>query len=193
MSAKIKFVEASTYLIPILIGIGIFLTCAYLQLELNEDVAKFYKENMRASFFAGFLTLGSFLLSLKTGIVIKIKENVYDKEAYQKKVSDAKTAGSSQTVYGPLRRLSKVLSAAVFAALLASVMQLTVGLLSTWWAAALCLSVAAFAIAMLLAAFLLIQVNLFSWFANLDDEAETAHKKRLANAAEALKDRPYTE
>lgn len=183
---KVKLLEWVTYLAPLLIGIGIFSLCAYLQIVRGEDIVKFYKENMRASFFAGFLTLGSFLLSLKTGIVIKIKENVYDKEGYQKKVSAARLAGSDQSVYGPLRRLSRVLSAAVLAALVCSVLQLTLGLLTDWWAAALCLSFAAVAIALLLTAFYLIQVNLNSWFDFLDDEANSAHTKRQFDQPEQL-------
>jgi hypothetical protein len=45
-------------------------------------LVRFYGENIRGSLFTGFLTLGGFLLSLKTFIIVKMKENVYDDERY---------------------------------------------------------------------------------------------------------------
>lgn len=168
-----------TYGIPFVVGVLVFVLCLRLD-KCGTDVADFYQKNMRASLFAGFLTLGSFLLSLKTGIVIKIKENVYDKPSYQEKVDKALASGVKTTVYAPLRRLSKLLSAAVLSALLASLLQLTLGLFSDWWASAICLSMAALALAYLLEAFALIQKNLWDWFDYLDDEATKAQADRLA-------------
>lgn len=169
-----------TYGAPVVVGALVFALCFHLEQSGKANVADFYQEKMRASLFAGFLTLGSFLLSLKTGIVIKIKENVYDKTGYQEKVDKAQASGVNTTVYAPLRRLSKLLSAAVLSALLASMLQLTLGLFSAWWAAATCLSMAAIALTYLLEAFALIQKNLWDWFDYLDDEAEKAQADRKA-------------
>jgi hypothetical protein len=162
MYKEIKIGEVLTYIIPLLLSIGVFLLCLKIERD-SGGVAVFFAEKMRASIFAGFLTLGSFLLALKTGIVIKIKEGVYDKKEYQEKVlGAAELAGIS--VYGPLRRLSRLLSVAVFAALTTSALQLSVGLLSNWWAASICLAAAAFALLVVMASFLLIQANLGTWF-----------------------------
>ena len=38
------------------------------------ELVQFYVQNLRSSLFAGFLTLGGFLFSAKTFIVIKMKE-----------------------------------------------------------------------------------------------------------------------
>jgi hypothetical protein len=176
----------SIYIVPLVIGASIFGICIFLEKIHLVSVVDFYQRNMRGSLFAGFLTLGSFLLSLKTGIVIKIKENVYDKDTYQKKVDEAQEQGIKVTVYGPLRRLSAVLSAAVFAALLAAALQLTVGLFSVWWTAAICLSAAGIALTLLLTAFVLIQANLSKWFEFLEEEAVKAKEKRDISASEAL-------
>jgi purine-cytosine permease-like protein len=72
-----------------------------------------------------------------------------------------------------------VLSAAVFAALMASLSQLTIGLRMEWQAMATCLAIAALAFSLLVAAFLLIQVILSNWFRHFDYEANEAHKARL--------------
>lgn len=179
-SPKPNLITLVIWILPLLTGVIVFAICAYLEKKVCVNITDFYQKNMRSSLFAGFLTMGSFLLSLKTGIVIKIKENVYDKEVYQEKVDEAQAEGVITSVYGPLRHLSKVLSAAVFAALLASVLQLTVGLISSWWAAATCLSAASVALALLLTAFILIQANLSKWFEFLDEEAVKAKEKRNA-------------
>lgn len=179
-SLKVKTQVLLIYGAPFVVGALVFVLCLRLEQLCIADVAEFYQKNMRASLFAGFLTLGSFLLSLKTGIVIKIKENVYDKPSYQEKVDKAQAAGIQTTVYAPLRRLSKLLSAAVLSALFASTLQLTLGLFSMWWAAATCLSMAAIALMFLLEAFGLIQKNLWDWFEFLDDEAISASSDRKA-------------
>ena len=70
--------HALFYGIPFLIGSCVFGLVYWLQIKLNVNVTEFFDKNLRASLFAGFLTMGGFLLSLKTGIVIKIKESVYD-------------------------------------------------------------------------------------------------------------------
>lgn len=179
-SLKVKAQVLLNYVAPFVVGALIFVLCLRLEQLCIADVAEFYQKNMRASLFAGFLTLGSFLLSLKTGIVIKIKENVYDKLGYQEKVDKAQATGVQTTVYAPLRRLSKLLSAAVLSVLFASALQLTLGLFSMWWAAAICLSMAAIALTFLLEAFVLIQKNLLDWFEFLDEEATKASSDRKA-------------
>lgn len=162
MFKELKFAEVLTYLVPLVFSIVVFVLCFFIEAE-QGGVAMFFAEKMRASIFAGFLTLGSFLLALKTGIVIKIKEGVYDKKEYQEKIlSAAELAGA--TIYGPLRRLSRLLSVAVFSALSTSALQLSLGLLTYWWAASICLSVATFALLVVMASFLLIQANLGTWF-----------------------------
>jgi hypothetical protein len=178
--SKPVIAELGIYAAALGVATLVFVIVYFLVDESGADyIVDFYQTNMRASMFTGFLTAGSFLLSLKTGIVIKIKESVYDKDSYQERVSKAIDAGSNVTFYGPLKRLSRVLSAAVFTALMASLCQLTIGLRMEWQAMAACLSIAALAFSMLVAAFLLIQVILSDWFKNFDEDARKAHRKRL--------------
>lgn len=177
--SKPVIAELSIYAAAFCVAAAVFAIVYFLSVENGSvHVVDFYQKNMRSSMFTGFLTAGSFLLSLKTGIVIKIKESVYDKESYQERVSKAIDLGSNVTFYGPLKRLSRVLSAAVFTALMASLSQLTIGLRMEWQAMAACLSIAALAFSLLVAAFLLIQVILRDWFQNFDDDAKKAHEKR---------------
>lgn len=175
--SKIFRRELYTYIIPLILCIGVFFLCRYFALNKKEDIFEFYSKNMRASLFAGFLTLGSFLLALKTGIVIKIKEGVYDKEEYQKNIIEQQKTKSEATVYGPLRRLSRLLSASVFFALLSSALQLTVGLFPNWISAAICISISAFSISILMVSFIIIQVNLSTWFDLMEDDFNKKNPK----------------
>ncbi|MBT0959869.1 hypothetical protein [Denitromonas iodatirespirans] len=68
-------------------ALALGVSCSALQSRVHycEEIAKFakyYVENIRGHLFAGFLALGGFLLSLKTFIVVTMKENVYDDEKY---------------------------------------------------------------------------------------------------------------
>lgn len=167
-----RILTVLVYAIPIFCAFLVFVLCWYLHEQLSMEVASFYAEKLRGSLFAGFLTLGSFLLSLKTGIVIKIKEGLYDKPEYLERLKVRRQNNKSLSHYGPLRRLSGLLSSAVFSALCAAAIQLTVGLLPFWWAAGLSLAIATFAMGLLLASFFLIQANLTDWF-NLLEEASS--------------------
>lgn len=167
MLKEMTLQEIAIYFVPLLISGSVFYLCWRLNLS-GVDLVNFYADKMRASLFAGFLTLGSFLLALKTGIVIKIKEGVYDQAVYREKVQGAVEL-SGKTIYGPLRRLSRVLSVAVFSALATSAIQLTLGLVSQWWASTLCLCIASFSLLTLMMAFVLIQINLSTWFDLMED------------------------
>jgi len=174
---ELQPLEIGIYVLTLLLGVAVFYLCRALHLN-GVDVATFYSEKMRASLFAGFLTLGSFLLALKTGIVIKIKEGVYDKPEYQKRILEMPELSGKITIYGPLRRLSRLLSISVMAALITSAAQLTIGLFNDWKASALCLSLAAFAISVLLASFVVIQINLGTWFDLMEESAKPSETKK---------------
>lgn len=143
---------------------------------------KFFTANMRGSFFAGFLTIGGFMLSLKTFVLVKMKEGLYDSDAYRKRAAKMRRLGSEQPLYAPLKRLSHLLFSSILAALLTSAMQLTVGLFDRWWTATVCLSAAAGTVVMLVVSLFQIKANLDSWFAALDEEheAEVAEQQREA-------------
>jgi len=173
MFKEIQPLEVAIYLTTLCLGVTVFFLCRALYCS-GIDITTFYSEKMRASLFSGFLTLGSFLLALKTGIVIKIKEGVYDKPDYQKKIHNTPELVGKVTIYGPLRRLSRLLSVSVLTALITSASQLTIGLISDWRASAICLSLASFSILVLLASFVVIQQNLGTWFDLMEDGAKPA-------------------
>lgn len=135
------------------------------------DVAKladYYEKNIRGHLFAGFLALGGFLLSLKTFIVVNMKENVYDNEQYQKSWRDKKKINPDLKLYTPLKELSDLLFYAILAAIVAAIFQMTLGLYSHWLAALICLSSAVYAVVLLVESLMLIKKNLDTWFSHLE-------------------------
>lgn len=132
----------------------------------------FFNTNIRASLFAGFLSLGGFLLSLKTFIVVNMKKDVFDTEEYKttwENQSKLDRSGKVGKRYDPLRELSDVLFAAIITAIATAVLQTTIGLRDSFWTTFLCLWAAAFATMLLLTCLWLIKNNLNTMFSHLDD------------------------
>lgn len=134
------------------------LTCDASQLVL------FYERHLRGSLFAGFLTVSGFLLSLKTFILIKLKENVYDHEKYRERYYEQKELDSSLQLYGPLKNLSDFLFWSVLSTIVAAVAQLTIGLFGSYWLTLSSLWLSFFALSVLVFSLMLIKTSLNDWF-----------------------------
>lgn len=137
-----------------------------------DDFWSFFNSNIRASLFAGFLSLGGFLLSLKTFIIINMKKDVFDTEKYKntwEEQSKLDRRGMLGKRYDPLRELSNVLFAAIVTAIGTAVFQISVGLRESFWTSFICLWAATFATMLLLTCLWLIKRNLNTMFAHLED------------------------
>lgn len=137
-----------------------------------DDFWGFFNSNIRASLFAGFLSLGGFLLSLKTFIIVNMKKDVFDTEKYKttwENQSRLDRSGKLGKRYDPLRELSNVLFAAIVTAIGTAVLQITIGLRESFWTTFACLWAATFATMLLLTCLWLIKSNLNTMFAHLDD------------------------
>jgi hypothetical protein len=172
VKVQTSLLSVVVYGLPILVfGVVVYICWTISQGPTGGQLFDYYEKNLRGSLFAGFLTLGSFLLSLKTGIVIKLKEGIYDKDAYRAEVATARHGNRKISYYGPLQRMSRVLALSVLLSLTTATLQLSVGLYQSWIAAAICLATAAAAITFLLCSYALIQLALRDWFARLETES----------------------
>ena len=124
----------------------------------------FYEKHLRGNLFAGFLTVGGFLLSLKTFILIKLKENVYDHEEYRKRYREQKELDTSLQLYDPLKNLSDFLFWSVLSTIIAAVAQLTIGLFGNYWFTLGSLWLSFFALSILIVSLILIKGSLNDWF-----------------------------
>jgi hypothetical protein len=135
-----------------------------------EGFGKYYADNIRGHFFAGFLALGGFLLSLKAFIVVTMKENVYDNNKYIENWLVQKKIKSELRLYAPLKQLSDFLYYAIFASILSAVLQMSLGLFEHWISSAIAVWSAIYAILLLAWCLILIKRNLDTWFTYLDAE-----------------------
>lgn len=152
-------------------SIVIGLIAAGLVYWMSEDlceIPEYYAKNIRASLFTGFLTVGSFLLSLKVFIVVKFKENIFDSDAYIEKLRDLRRLNPQLSHYGPVKRLSRLLFFSIVSAIVASASQLSVGLVPLWQATLFCVFIAAFAASMLVSTLWLIREILDNWLGYLE-------------------------
>lgn len=131
----------------------------------------FFAANLRGSFFSGFLTVGGFLFSLKTFIVVKMKEELYEHELYKRRLEKRRELNPKLTSFGPLRRLSRFLFVSVIASFVTAILQVSVGLWPHWIAALICMGAATFTLSMLVVSLVQIKGNLDEWFELLEESA----------------------
>ncbi len=124
----------------------------------------FYAENLRGSLFAGFLTLGGFLFSAKTFIVVKMKEGVYDTDGYTDRLEILRRDHPDAEHYAPLKRLTGFLFYTVLMCLVTAVAQLTLGLLPHWMPVAICLCLSVITVVLLCISLKVVNDNLKEWF-----------------------------
>ncbi len=90
-----------------------------------------YDNKLRSDFFSGFLSVGAFLLSLKTFIVMTMKTGVYDTEKYKKTWERNRLLDDSVgPVYQGLKELNDCMFNSIFFSLVAAAAQVTIGIVS---------------------------------------------------------------
>lgn len=138
---------------------------------------RIYDGTLRGALFAGFLSMGGFLLTLKTFAIVHIKEKIYEDDEYRKEMAGRRAIDKDVPFYGTLRRLARFLGWSTLFALLTAFSQLTFGLLHKPWASAVCIWLAVSSLYLVLFSWVLIQMNLSAWFKMLERKAkgEGAH------------------
>jgi len=168
-----KFIYLSYLLIfCILVTIGYCVSYQY-----SDTVYLFYSKNIQMPLFTGFLTLGGFLLSLKTFILIKLKEGLYDNKHYVDLVRDKRAINPDYSFYGPLTRLGKFLVLSVISSLFTSFFQITFGWINIDIVAIIGMSMAATTASMIIVAWWYIRCNLNRWFELLEKESKTREQQ----------------
>jgi hypothetical protein len=130
-----------------------------------------FSKDVRPGFFTGFLTVTGFLVAAHTFIIIHMKKEMFDQDWYRARVDKARMTNPQHSYYGSLRRLSRLLMATIIASLLASLSQVTIGLIHANWVVVLCSLLPCVAFGMLLWSIWVMATNLRSWFDSLEDAA----------------------
>jgi hypothetical protein len=128
-----------------------------------------YFSQARIPMFTGFLTLGSFLLTLQTAIIQRLKD-AYDTDTYKERYLVLKETNPNVRYYGSLERMSVALSTNVILALTTAATQMSLGFCQTNLSTAICVGMAA--TTLVLVVYLTIQLTLAhkEWFAKIEDQ-----------------------
>jgi len=153
---------------------------------VDDALFSFYAANLRASFFSGFLTLGGFLVAVNTFIIVQLKKELYDHDAYRDRVvarqalrkANEGADGRRLGFYGPLRRLSRCILTAIVLAVVTAVSQLTIGLYPSHFCTIICIALAGVTVISLGVVLVMIACNLRDWFEFMEHAAEQKTKAR---------------
>jgi hypothetical protein len=141
---------------------------SYLYSLSSKYFYEFYSKNMRGHLFAGFLALGGFLLSLKTFIIVNMKENLFSSEDYIKRWEKAVKTYPELKLHAPLEQLSHILYYAIFTCLLAAISQMTIGFITHDYSALICIYLCLVSSFLLIKSLYIIKNNLDTWFEYLE-------------------------
>lgn len=127
---------------------------------------------LQGSLFTGFLTVASFLLSLKAFILLRMRQDVLDTKTYQEHLKAV--AGSIADLYRPLKNLSGLLIWTVGASLLSSLSQLTISFIKPPYGSYACAGFAVGAFALVVACWHHLAANIRAWV----EAVEREHKSK---------------
>ncbi len=104
-----------------------------------ENLHNLYQSKLQVAMFAGFLTIGGFLLTLKSFVVIQFKKELFEKEYYRSAHKASHGTYSGKTYYRPLKDLAELLLVSVVLSLITSFIQITIGFLNSNSISAICI------------------------------------------------------
>jgi hypothetical protein len=154
-------------LLGFVLSTGIILYIARIPGLCLVDV---YQTKLQVPIFTGCLTIGSFLLTLKTLILLRLKEGLYDRPEYERIFRNQLALDAKLVYYGPLSRLGDALILSVFLAMTCAVCQLSLGFVRSVYAVSICLGLAVSTIGLVLFCWYQIRRNLRRWFEVINAE-----------------------
>jgi hypothetical protein len=161
------------YVIPVLLALVAALAVVFLL--PHPSMRSVYESKFQIPLFTGFLTMGGFLLSLKTFIIIKMNEVVYQSDAYVRKSKKLHALDPNFNPLSGLKNLNSFLLFCVKWSLSASFLQPSLGLLHNRYTTAICIGAAVGAACLVLSACFLIRANMTDLFTYWED----AHEDKL--------------
>lgn len=84
-------------------------------------------EKLKLPIFSSFVTIGSFLLSMMSFLIIKTKETIFDSEKYEQTFLKHKKFNEKLLKYDPIRRLANTTFWAIIICYLTSFTTITLG------------------------------------------------------------------
>lgn len=159
----------------LIVGLVVYLHYKFglnITLEKNTTFFNYYETKIRGYLFSGFISVGSFLLSLHTFVIVNLKDKLFDSEAYKSNYIDFKSEQikdfSSEMIdvseyYAPLNILSVFLNVSIWLSIITAVFQFTIGFYNNTYSALFCMYMALITVLFLLNSLILIRCNIKIW------------------------------
>lgn len=138
----------------------------------TQTLFDFYDQSLRASFFTGFLTVATFLFAVKTHVIFKLKESLYDSAHYKDRFKILVQRNADLQLYGPLRRFGTLLILGISLALLSAGWQLASVWIRTDWSAVVGIVLAIVTLMFLAVCIVVLAMNLRDWFKSIEEAAK---------------------
>ncbi len=126
-------------------------------------------QKIRPSLFTGFLTIGGFLLSLKTLILVQLRKELYDSEEYKAEIKEHQKEHPEYRRYAPLKNLGEFMLWSVFAAIMTAAVHLFLAFFSHKLTVIFSLSLSLTTLALVFRAWMAIRTSLHVWFRTLKE------------------------
>lgn len=147
----------------------------FLKQGSTEMCLDAYQKNARTPIFSGFITMGSFLLALKTNILARVKES-YDTPEYLANYR-SRVKSSSARYYGSLEELGTAIGVNVILCLITAFAQMTFGFVETAWAFGICCGLATGCLFLLLYLTRILMSAHQDWFNCIENEKQKKIEK----------------
>lgn len=124
----------------------------------------FYAKSLRGYFFSGFISVGSFLLSLHTFVIVNLKDKLFSSEHYRKRYANSKnikvTDIIEKDILKPLDRLSSFINISIWLSISTAIVQFTIGLAPYSFVSIFCIWLGLLTILFMLNSLILIRINI---------------------------------
>lgn len=168
---------------------SLLLTCWGWLLGAEGPIFEVYDKTYRSSFFTGFLTMGSLLLSVNTFVLGTVR-SAYDSEEQKQTHAALSKLEPGLAYFGPLERLSDLVYKAMAAAFVTSFSQLSLGMFKTNLTALICICLAVWTFYWLAAAMLDLRATLRDFKRTLKTPDKPEESETLIGPA-TMSDDPY--
>ncbi|WP_036624666.1 hypothetical protein [Pantoea sp. AS-PWVM4] len=132
--------------------------------ELNSKFFEFHHKNLRGYLFSGFISVGSFLLSLHTFVIVNLKEKVFGTKEYRETFSHATGIDVDSIdegeLFKPLDNLSAFINTSIWLSITTAISQFTLGLSTNFYACLFCVWLAILTIFFMLHSLIIIRDNI---------------------------------
>lgn len=166
-------------LFPYLLSIVISFVTWIIIYRFIDDVKflRIYNEGLQFAFFTAFLTVGSLLLAMKAFLLVRLKDDIYLHEEYQKRYKKQCNGPHKIDYFQGLKDIGYLLVVSVIVCFITSIAQITIGFCPTYEIKIIAPSLASGMLALVIIDWLFVYLNLQDWFSFIEKDIQNKLKK----------------